>query len=198
MSYGTANYDLHRRAMSYIDRILRGAKPGDLLVQYPTKFDLATTLRSRKRWASPFRPHCSRARTKAPSGGRGMSAISPLLGDKLTSGERAKNDAIAQSGRYSEQICQAGRTGPLCEASPDRRLYHHLLRQWSRGVAAELPIIRSCSVIRGANLILALQARCARIAAIAGRAKCSMFATRRTVRPGSVSRRKVKRRMSHA
>src|ERR1700730_6180834 len=50
----------------------------------------------------------------------------------------------------------------------------------------------------GANLILALRARRPRIAAIAGWAKCSMFATRRRVRPGSVSRRKVKRRMSRA
>jgi hypothetical protein len=50
----------------------------------------------------------------------------------------------------------------------------------------------------GANLILALRARHPRIAAIAGRAKCSMFATRRRVRLGSVSRRKVKRRMSRA
>jgi hypothetical protein len=37
-----------------------------------------------------------------------------------------------------------------------------------------------------------------RIAGIAGRAKCSMFATRRTVRPGFASRRKVKRCMSRA
>lgn len=47
-SYGTDNYDLHRRALSYIDRILGGAKPGDLLVQYPTKFDLAINLKIAK------------------------------------------------------------------------------------------------------------------------------------------------------
>jgi putative ABC transport system substrate-binding protein len=46
VSYGTDEDDLLRRAGSYIDRILRGAKPGDLPVQNPTKFDLAINLRT--------------------------------------------------------------------------------------------------------------------------------------------------------
>jgi putative ABC transport system substrate-binding protein len=48
VSYG-ANYpDLFRRAGDYVDKILRGAKPGDLPVQEPTKFDLVVNLTTAK------------------------------------------------------------------------------------------------------------------------------------------------------
>lgn len=48
MSYGADINDLYYRSAAYIDRILRGANPGDLPVQYPTKFDLAINLKTAK------------------------------------------------------------------------------------------------------------------------------------------------------
>jgi putative ABC transport system substrate-binding protein len=48
VSYGIDNADLYRRAPAYVDRILKGAKPADLPVQLPTKFELAVNLKTAK------------------------------------------------------------------------------------------------------------------------------------------------------
>src|SRR5262245_24198522 len=46
ISYGPDSVDLFRTAASYVDRILRGAKPGELPVQFPTKFELVINLKT--------------------------------------------------------------------------------------------------------------------------------------------------------
>ena len=48
MAYGPNNTDLFRRAGDYVDKILRGAKAGDIPVQQPTKFDLVINLTTAK------------------------------------------------------------------------------------------------------------------------------------------------------
>src|SRR5262245_32527296 len=48
MYYGTDLIDLFRRAVDYVDRILRGAKPAELPVQLPTKFELVINLKTAK------------------------------------------------------------------------------------------------------------------------------------------------------
>jgi putative ABC transport system substrate-binding protein len=48
LSYGPDPVDVTRRAATYVDRILRGAKPSDLPVQFPTKFEMALNLKAAK------------------------------------------------------------------------------------------------------------------------------------------------------
>ena len=48
LSYGEDRVDTIRRAASYVDRILRGEKPGDLPVQFATKFELVINLKTAK------------------------------------------------------------------------------------------------------------------------------------------------------
>jgi putative ABC transport system substrate-binding protein len=48
LSYGPDLVDIERRAATYVDRILRGEKPGDLPVQFPTKFEMVVNLKTAK------------------------------------------------------------------------------------------------------------------------------------------------------
>jgi putative tryptophan/tyrosine transport system substrate-binding protein len=48
LSYGVDQVDIFRRAASYVDRILRGAKPEELPVQLPTKSEMTVNLKTAK------------------------------------------------------------------------------------------------------------------------------------------------------
>jgi putative ABC transport system substrate-binding protein len=48
LSYGNDQVDTFRRAASYVDRILRGEKPGDLPVQFPTKIEMVVNRKTAK------------------------------------------------------------------------------------------------------------------------------------------------------
>jgi putative ABC transport system substrate-binding protein len=56
MAYGADLFDLFQQAATYVDRILHGAKPSELPVGFPTKFDLVVNLKAAKAIGLEFPP----------------------------------------------------------------------------------------------------------------------------------------------
>jgi hypothetical protein len=117
LSYGVDYVDIFRRAASYVDRILRGAKPGDLPVQFPTKFEMVLNLKTGQGARPCHTPIDSAARRRgdrvsrrAPSHGQN-AGVADSLGEAKAA-FRAAGDGVEMK-KPSQKRATASRIAPV-------------------------------------------------------------------------------------
>jgi hypothetical protein len=119
ISYGIDSADLFRRGASYIDRILKGAKPAELPVQQPTKFDLVINLKNPRmqggRISSVTTEDLIRATSSQPLIDRramSLASANSIRDLDLGGGRRDEQDELASERRCSRRRAPAERSKP--------------------------------------------------------------------------------------
>jgi putative ABC transport system substrate-binding protein len=101
LSYGPSDTDLYRRAATYVDRVLKGAKPSELPVEQPTKFDLAVNLKAAKALGLEISPmvltHAPTRSSTEPWTRAGFAAASVRHPPSISGRDRRRAEAIVEA-----------------------------------------------------------------------------------------------------